>query len=77
MGRDFVMVTYNSSPGPSASQIAIRGCVDPLFSVPIVGQEPFLDSLQSAKSHGIPNDPSRLRVEVTGMYLKSDTLIPR
>jgi len=68
----FPIVTHYASPGPSASQNAGRGCVNPLFCVSILGQEPSLDSPQIAESQ---ESPSQLRVDVTSMY--PDSLIPR
>ena len=45
-----------------------------MFFVPIPAQELFSDSPQLAGSQG---NPSQQIVEVTGMYLNPDSLIPR
>ena len=62
-----------SSLGPPASQNVGRGCVDPLSCVPILAQEITFDSPQIAESQG---NPSGLRVQVSGLYLNSDSSIP-
>ena len=67
-------MTYCSSPDPSASQISGRGCGNPFICVAILTQESFFDSAQISESQG---RPSQLRVEVTGMYLDRNSLIPR
>ena len=69
-----LIVTPYSSQGPSASQNAGRGCVNPFFCITMLGQELSLDSIQITESQG---GQSQLRVEVTGMYLSPNSLIPR
>ncbi|KAH9055547.1 hypothetical protein EDB87DRAFT_1579779 [Lactarius vividus] len=57
-----LIVTRYSSPGRSASRNPGRGGFNPLFCLPIRGQEPSLDSPRDAEPQG---GPSQLRVEVT------------
>jgi hypothetical protein len=59
-----LIVTY-SSPGPSASQNAGRGCVNFFGVLALVGQEPFLNRARIAESQP-EGRLSEQRVEVTG-----------
>jgi len=62
-------MTHHSSPHPSGPENPGITCVDPCFFVVALDPETSLSSTQIAQSQGIP---SQLRVEVTGMYLKTD-----
>src|SRR6266702_4524436 len=56
----FLIVTYYSSPGPSASQNAGRGCVNPLFCVPILSQNrPWIDLESPNRRKAHPSYVSR------------------
>src|SRR6266702_1750798 len=70
----FLIVTHCSSPGPSSSPNAGGGCFNTFFCVPMFGQELSSDSARIAESQ---ESPSQLHVEVTGVYLNPNSLIPR
>ena len=67
-------MTRHSSPEPSVSENPRIRCVNACIFVVTLDPETSLGSTQIAQSHGIP---SQLRVEVTGMYLNPDWLMPR
>src|SRR6266702_1143100 len=71
----FLIVTHDSSPGPSASQDVGRGCANRFFSVAMLAQESSFDSAPIAESQG--STSQLLRLEVTGMYLNPNSLMPR
>ena len=71
----FLIVTYDSSPGLSASQDVERGYGNPFFSVAMLAQQLSFDSARIAESQG--STSQLLRVEVTGMYLNPNSLMPR
>ena len=72
----FLIVTHYSSPGPSASQNAGRGCVSPFCCTTTLEQEPSLNSIQNTESQGSRSQLG-VEVEVTGMYLIPNSLMPR
>ena len=70
----FLKVTHYYSTGPSASQSAGRGCGNLFFSVAMLAQKPSFHSAQITESQGSTSE--LLRVEVTGMCLNPNSLMP-
>jgi len=64
-------------PGPAQvpqhRKIQEEGASIPSFCVAMPVQEPSLDSAQIAESQG---SPSQLRIEVTGMHLNPNSMMP-
>ena len=67
-------MTHHSSPNPSGSENPGIRCVNSYLFVVTLDPETPLGSTQITQSQGVP---SHLRVEVTGMYLNPDYLIPQ
>jgi hypothetical protein len=67
--------------GPSTSQSAGRGCIDPFLCVVIFGQEPSWNSTQITEDYLSPGQAglSEERVEVTGscFLINPNSLLPR